>query len=548
MEQSAVFQQRLINMLRIVWFILFVILSAASSHELLLAQDDTNCGVVDAIGFPISDSVEIDEGYDDFGLYRQRFGGLHTAIDIGFERQGDPIYAVARGRVTYSNPEGWDTEKGVVIIEHRFNDGSIAYSLYGHVEQTDQIILPPVGTCVQYGDIIAAIGWPSRGSPHLHYELRNFLPDDGGPGYVEVNPLELGWYHPIDFTRLWQAKLSPGFVNYVAFDAAPSQPPVLLENGIWVFSSNNELVAVGPPNMVLWRSQFDSTVTGLLPLSGNRIAVHLLNGQVLTLDSTGSFLALWQQPGPDIPFVTYQDTLAFVTEEGGVQAYDLNGELHWSAPPIEGNVIQFETNGMGQLIQIVRQQTTIRWRILDILNGNALYEADGRGYLLATAGTDGTWTLLEDTTEGVVIWHWGDGQPDAFFEPDIFAPQRGTRLVVDTNNTLYGLFNESSLRLVSLTDRGEQRWQHVYEEVETGPMPLLATDGRLVYTLSTNGIVQAFRAQDGVLICQLQIYSGGVSGGEPRGRLLYVQNNGTLLVGAGFLTTILLNPDEWCPN
>src|SRR5690606_8933562 len=78
------------------------------------------CGVVDDIDYPINIDDTLEERYDDFGVYRARFGGNHVGLDIGFNRWGDPVYAAARGRVTYSDIEGWDTEKGVVIVEHFF--------------------------------------------------------------------------------------------------------------------------------------------------------------------------------------------------------------------------------------------------------------------------------------------------------------------------------------------------------------------------------------------------------------------------------------------
>src|SRR6476660_838507 len=81
---------------------------AASTH----AQGTDSCGVVDAIDYPI-DGISID--HDDFGMYRAGFDGRHTGIDMAFDRYGDPVRAAARGRVTFSDPNGWDTEKGVVI-------------------------------------------------------------------------------------------------------------------------------------------------------------------------------------------------------------------------------------------------------------------------------------------------------------------------------------------------------------------------------------------------------------------------------------------------
>src|SRR3990172_9244350 len=109
------------------------------------------CGVVDSFDYPIENLVE---GYDDFGLYRARFGGNHVAIDIGFDHWGDPVYAAAKGRVTLSNIAEWDTEKGVVIVEHTFPDGSIAYTLYGHMEETDTIKFPQVGQCVDHNSVL----------------------------------------------------------------------------------------------------------------------------------------------------------------------------------------------------------------------------------------------------------------------------------------------------------------------------------------------------------------------------------------------------------
>src|ERR1700682_6205380 len=93
---------------------------------------EASCGIVDAIDYPI-DGVSIE--HDDFGLYRPGFDGRHSGIDMAFGRYGDPVRAAARGRVTYSDPAGWNVEKGVIIIEHTFPDSSVFYTLYGHVEE-----------------------------------------------------------------------------------------------------------------------------------------------------------------------------------------------------------------------------------------------------------------------------------------------------------------------------------------------------------------------------------------------------------------------------
>src|SRR5512147_2756818 len=85
----------------------------------VVAQGRDPCGLVDSIDYPI-DGISVD--HDDFGMYRAGFNGRHTGIDMAFGRYGDPVRAAARGRVTFADPAGWDTEKGVVIIEHTFPD------------------------------------------------------------------------------------------------------------------------------------------------------------------------------------------------------------------------------------------------------------------------------------------------------------------------------------------------------------------------------------------------------------------------------------------
>src|SRR5262245_20989065 len=170
------------------------------------AQDAAAFVVVDAIDYPI-DGVSID--HDDFGMYRAGFDGRHTGIDMAFDRYGDPVRAAARGRVTFSDPKGWDTEKGVVIIEYIFPDDSILFTLYGHMEELNGHNFPKEGQCVELGDVIGAVGHPSRGAPHLHYEVRKMKASTGGPGYWPVDPLDGGWLHPIDFTEQWQLRLSP---------------------------------------------------------------------------------------------------------------------------------------------------------------------------------------------------------------------------------------------------------------------------------------------------------------------------------------------------
>ena len=288
------------------------------------------CGLVDAIAYPIDGLVQ---GYDDFALYRARFGGNHTGIDIGFDRWGDPVHAAARGQVTYSDPEGWDTEKGVVVIEHTFPDGSVAYSLYGHMEQTDTVSFPHVGDCIELGEVVGTIGWPSMGRPHLHFEWRNFLPNDGGPGYVVDNPLSHGWYDPLDFTALWRVRLTSAYVTSTTFETPQNMPPVKLATGGYVIASDDVISDLMPDGQINWQVTTDGVVTGLAALPDDRVVAHTHNGQTVTLQN-GRYLALWTVESADESFLVFGETLVFATDDGGLAAYRTDGTALWSVDGI----------------------------------------------------------------------------------------------------------------------------------------------------------------------------------------------------------------------
>ncbi len=177
----------------------------------VLAQQ---CGVADSIGYPI-DTQQYALAQD-FGAPSPRHQGrYHTGEDWFAGRannfgQGNPVVAAATGRVTYSSPLGWGRDGGVVIIEHTFPDGSLLYSMYGHMMETDTINFPAQWSCVQRGDIIGAIG-NIRPAPHLHFEMRVVDGTTPGPGYSWRDPFRDGWRQPAKAIQNWQAWLDPAF-------------------------------------------------------------------------------------------------------------------------------------------------------------------------------------------------------------------------------------------------------------------------------------------------------------------------------------------------
>jgi murein DD-endopeptidase MepM/ murein hydrolase activator NlpD len=212
MAVSIQTMKRIVLVLFVVIGIGFVVWPTASRPVTQAQTEPAPCGYVDGFDFPVPN---IDTEQTDFGIYRPQFGGLHTGIDVAFEQLGAPVRAAARGRVTYSDTEGWGTEKGVVVIQHTFPDGTQVNTLYGHMEELNGHHFPFVDQCVERGDIVGAVGFPSQGRPHLHYEIRTRYRYEGGPGYTQVNPLELGWLHPVDFTYLARIWILPTYRQHL---------------------------------------------------------------------------------------------------------------------------------------------------------------------------------------------------------------------------------------------------------------------------------------------------------------------------------------------
>ena len=460
-------------------------------------------------------------------------------MDIGVERWGDPVAAAARGRVTAADPEGWDTEKGVVIVEHIFPDRSIAYSLYGHVEQTDAIIFPRVGTCVERGQIIGSIGWPSRGRPHLHYEIRNFLPDDGGPGYVSQNPLLSGWYHPLDFTQLWRARLGPGYLASAAFLTAPNLPSVALDNGTFGLANDNTLQGVTGAGAVLWRVQTDGVITGMAALPGGRLAAHTTSGQVVVMQN-GRYLALWQvRDVLDEPFLALGEALIFPQVGGGLAAFDASGGALWTLPPTGSASRLTGLYSSGDQIALgVRDDAQIVWRLVSMA-GEVLYETRFDEPPVIAPDPTGGWLGLVGTQ--VKRFDGGHNQDLAAVAP---VPGRTAGAVVDVVGNSYLYLGDPGSTLLSLDSTGAVRWRTSYPTPPAALPPLLHIGGGcLLYSLDMDGSLNVFSASDGELRTRVQLYAGGRQSGSPRARLLEVDDNERIRVNPGFLTTLWF--DGW---
>jgi Peptidase family M23 len=108
---------------------------------------------------------------------------------------GDPIYAVADGRVLIARDggPGWGN---VVILLHAYlenDERKYVESYYGHVRE----MLVHPGETVKRDQQIATVGTANgRYFAHLHFEMREFLTPFIGPGYRDDTR---GWINPTRF-------------------------------------------------------------------------------------------------------------------------------------------------------------------------------------------------------------------------------------------------------------------------------------------------------------------------------------------------------------
>lgn len=136
-----------------------------------------------------------------FAYNAQRFTeNRHLGDDlngIGGENSdlGDPIFAVADGRVLFAGEAGPGWGKVLILLHAYEEDGTRKFveSYYGHVET---ILVPPKQK-VARGEQIATIGTADgRYWAHLHFEMREFTTPFIGPGYRDNTR---GWIDPTAF-------------------------------------------------------------------------------------------------------------------------------------------------------------------------------------------------------------------------------------------------------------------------------------------------------------------------------------------------------------
>ena len=368
-----------------------------------------NCGVADSIQYPVD--THVFQLVQDFAAPSPRHQGrYHTGEDWYAGRAnnyglGMPVAAAANGQVTYSSTIGWGRDGGVVILQHTFPDGSVLYTQYGHMMETDTIKFPAQFSCVQAGQIIGAVG-NIRPAPHLHFEVRTQDGTTPGPGYSWRDPFDEGWRHPAKAIINWQAWLNPAFEWRLdlADESGPIAPPLELDDHSLLYLDANRLGRVTPDGRSLWRINLERQGIALSNFD-NRPLLTYADGSMQPVNIDGTLGERWETGVALAKPLLIGDPLLFQTPDDAVVAFDTERRsVLWRAtdvPPViralqAGQVIGLLTADHELLSLSLQGQVLDRAQLRDAAsldrapNGELrLYSAGGLWAVLA----DGSWVL-----------------------------------------------------------------------------------------------------------------------------------------------------------
>jgi murein DD-endopeptidase MepM/ murein hydrolase activator NlpD len=166
------------------------------------------------------------------GFEAARASGIHGAVDLN-GHLGEPIFAVATGKVVVASRSDWGKLGKTVILDHL--DGG--HTIYGHLHTVDV----SVNSHVTSGQLIGTMGYSGNARalraknlpPHLHFAyVRGFVPltrirnsgDSLGISFAKDGALAgvTGVLDPmwaVRFLKCWENPLPAG---------APSLPSTLI--------------------------------------------------------------------------------------------------------------------------------------------------------------------------------------------------------------------------------------------------------------------------------------------------------------------------------
>ncbi len=457
------------------------------------AQDQ--CGTVTTIGFPVDRSAF--QLAQDFGAPSPRHQGrYHTGEDLYGGRGlsfGQPVHAIAAGRVTYSAPNGWGRDGGVVIIEHTFPDGSVYYSMYGHMQESDTVKFPARYTCVQGGDVVGTVG-NIRPAPHLHFEIRINQPDVPGPGYTNEYPTVLGWRNPDQFVLNWQTWLLPAQKWHTELTDALVGAPLVLNDGSMLALTEARLRGLTPDGRILWRVNLDKTPAALTWLNDFPLLINA-DGSMQTLNFDGTTNERWSTGVALDKFVVESgDLLLFHTPDNALVALTPDRrEITWRLEDVPPFIRAYAAPNVIGLISDTNTILSISpdGKLLDTaqLSQPASLSTAPDGNLLVY-GTGGLWEVDSTGTWSAAM----DTVPDG---------GENSAALLDVSGAHY-LLNGDPLTLSALNPDSTALWQTNLSGV-TGRAELTLHDKVLLLT-TDEGYMVAVQAATGAICNRTRLY------------------------------------------
>ncbi len=446
------------------------------------------CPTATTVNFPVDTaSFTLAQGY---GVPSPRHQGrYHTGEDWHLGRGmslGQPVSAIAAGRVTYSYPLGWGRDGGVIIIEHTLADGTVFYSQYGHIAESGTVTFPLRSSCVEAGQVIAVIA-DARPAPHLHFEIRTAMPDTPGPGYAWTLPDAQGWRQPSQFILNYQARAQPAARWQLITNTLLGAPPLELDDHSLMYIDGDSLRLATYDGRVLWRVLLDQPAVAVVGYQRAPL-VFYADGSVQQVDYQGAPVARWTLAGPiqSAP-VWVGDSLLYQAADGALVMLAANlQEAQWRLPDMP---LLAEIHPARDVIGLLSQTS----ELLIITREGRLLE---RTQLRAPAGmaVSAAGDLLVLTQTGL----WQVAQEWTLLA-DTPAVNGSSALTLTEDGRIF-LFDGAMLR--ALDPAGTQLWQ--LPMIATGRTVLQHLDTTLVL-LSSHG--QVIAASDSGTLCGvLRVY------------------------------------------
>ena len=307
-----------------------------------------------------------------FGRYSGRYNGIHAGEDWGLlsgNSLGRPVYTIGHGTVTYAQPYGWGVDQGVVIVRHVFPDGSTILSFYGHLDPPSVVLRP--GDCVTRGQQVGAIGKP-RGRPHLHFEVRDRMPDQPGPGYWSVDPRLAGWQIPTDYIWTYRIHTAPGVQWTRPFTATGSTGIGLLSDGTLAALDEQRLIGIDPlDGRLRWSRPVSGTIVqSVIDASGSALYASSAGGSLQAFDAVGGPLweldfasALWPalMPLPGGGVVVHTDRRLTGLSASGEQLWQIDRVAPPDAWVLNGDELIFTTDAEIPILHTLDRAGHLVW-------------------------------------------------------------------------------------------------------------------------------------------------------------------------------------------